>query len=142
MHDTINISDWKLIIDNYNSEYIEGLSGRFLLRKERFANMQKFLNDIAKAYKKAQQQQSKWILNLPRKSLTITNTQKELTFLLAVIVANKDTTKTLLTTPTTTNTEPVPTANASADATKTRLGICAEQCGANTAILTTGGTNK
>lgn len=60
MHDTINISDWKLIIDNYNSEYIEGLSGRFLLRKERFANMQKFLNDIAKAYKKAQQQQSKW----------------------------------------------------------------------------------
>lgn len=60
MHDTINISDWKLIVDNYNSEYIEGLRGRFLLKKERFADMQKFLNDIARAYKKAQLQESKW----------------------------------------------------------------------------------
>jgi hypothetical protein len=60
MHNTINTKDWKLIIENYNSEYIEGLSGRFLLRKERFADMQKLLNDITKAYKKAQHQQSKW----------------------------------------------------------------------------------
>lgn len=60
MHDTLNIQDWKSFYEKYTSIYIEGMPGIFLLRRDRRRNTQKYLNDVAKVYKKCQRKYAQW----------------------------------------------------------------------------------
>ena len=60
MHDTLNVQDWKSFYEKYTSISIEGMSGIFLLRRDRKRNTQKYLNDVAKVYKKCQRKYTQW----------------------------------------------------------------------------------
>lgn len=60
MHDTLDIKNWKWFLEKYESIYFEGLSGRFLLRKDRQKNLAQFAKSIARAYKTAQRQEKEW----------------------------------------------------------------------------------
>lgn len=60
LHDTLNPSDWRKHIKTYDSLYVEGMSGRFLIRRERLKDLPKCLNSVSKAYQTAQRQYSAW----------------------------------------------------------------------------------
>lgn len=61
MHQYLNIQHWHTeFYQKFTSTHVDGLDGRFLLRKSRVENTPTLLNDIARAYKKAQSQHDKW----------------------------------------------------------------------------------
>lgn len=60
LHDTLNPADWRKHIETYDSLYVEGMRGRFLIRRERLKDLPKCLNDVARAYQAAQKQSSTW----------------------------------------------------------------------------------
>lgn len=60
LHDTIKIEDYELFYKNYKTISFEGSGKRLLLKLSREEDLPKFLNDIAKAYKKAQRQYEDW----------------------------------------------------------------------------------
>jgi hypothetical protein len=60
MHESLNIKDWQSFYEKYTSAYVEGMRGRFLLRKEREEDLKAFCNSLSRAYKKAQAQEDKW----------------------------------------------------------------------------------
>lgn len=60
LHETLNPADWRKHYEIYDSIYVEGMRGRFLIRRERLADLPKCLNSISKAYQTTQRQRSEW----------------------------------------------------------------------------------
>jgi hypothetical protein len=62
MHEFIKTDNWQYIYDNYESTYLDGLNGRFLIRKWRVDDdsLHDGLNDMARAYQTAQRQDKEW----------------------------------------------------------------------------------
>ena len=62
MHETFkfDIEDQQAFYDKYTSSYVEGLYGRFLIRRERENDLIAFVNDLVRAYKTAQRQYNNW----------------------------------------------------------------------------------
>jgi len=51
-----------LYFSKYNSRYLENIQGKVLLRKERSKNLPQTIQDVSRAYKKAQAMQNKWFI--------------------------------------------------------------------------------
>ena len=64
LHDTLKIEDYNFFYDNYTTISFEGNPKSLLLKLSREKDLPKFLNDIAKAYKKAQRQYDVWRKNV------------------------------------------------------------------------------
>lgn len=60
LHDTLNPADWRKHLETYDSLYVEGMRGRFLIRRERLKDLPKCLNSISRAYKENQRQRKIW----------------------------------------------------------------------------------
>jgi hypothetical protein len=62
MHEFIKTDNWQYIFDNYESTYLDGLKGRFLIRSWRIDDhsLHDGLNDMARAYQTAQRQDREW----------------------------------------------------------------------------------
>jgi hypothetical protein len=61
MHETLNFTNWKYIFDNYESVYLDRFRNkRFLIKKSRKKDSDEYLKDLARVYKKAQQQEQNW----------------------------------------------------------------------------------
>jgi hypothetical protein len=62
MHEFIKTDNWQYIYDNYESTYLDGLNGRFLIRNWRVDenSLHDGLNDMARAYQTAQRQDKEW----------------------------------------------------------------------------------
>lgn len=60
LHETLNPADWRKHLETYDSLYVEGMRGRFLIRRERLKNSPECLNAVSKAYKTAQRQYKTW----------------------------------------------------------------------------------
>ena len=62
MHEFIKTDNWQYIFDNYESTYLDGLNGRFLIRNWRIDedSLHEGLNDMARAYQTAQRQDREW----------------------------------------------------------------------------------
>jgi hypothetical protein len=59
LHNTLNPKDWQKHFQTFDSIYIEGLSGRFLINKSRI-NSVKGLNDVLRAIQKIQNKHKNW----------------------------------------------------------------------------------
>lgn len=60
LHDTLNPADWRKHYETYDSLHVEGMSGRFLIRRDRLVNLSITLNDVSKAYQTTQRQREAW----------------------------------------------------------------------------------
>ncbi len=60
LHDTLNPADWRKHLETYDSLYVEGMRGRFLIRRERLLGLPKCLYNISRAYQTAQRQYTTW----------------------------------------------------------------------------------
>lgn len=60
LHDTLNLADWRKHYETYDSLYVEGMSGRFLIRRERLKDLPKCLNAVSTAYQTNQRQRALW----------------------------------------------------------------------------------
>lgn len=59
LHETISINP-KLFWEKYTTVNVSGMRGRFLIRKQRLENVNKYLLCLARAYKTAQRQYEDW----------------------------------------------------------------------------------
>ena len=59
LHETISINP-KLFWEKYTTVSVSGMRGRFLIRKQRLENVNKYLLCLARAYKTAQRQYEDW----------------------------------------------------------------------------------
>lgn len=60
LHDTLNPADWRKHYETYDSLYVEGMSGRFLIRRERLKDLPKCINAVSRAYQTSQRQRKIW----------------------------------------------------------------------------------
>lgn len=60
LHDTLNPADWRKHLETYDSLYMEGMRGRFLIRRERLKDLPKCLNAVSTAYQTTQRQRALW----------------------------------------------------------------------------------
>jgi hypothetical protein len=60
LHETLNPANWQKHLDTYDTVYVEGMRGRFLIRRERLKDLPKCLNAVSKAYQTAQRQRLEW----------------------------------------------------------------------------------
>ena len=58
-HNIVNIPT-ELYYNKYNSRYLENVQGKVLLRNERSKNLLQTIQDVSRAYKKAQAMQKQW----------------------------------------------------------------------------------
>lgn len=60
LHDTLNPDDWRKHLETYDSIHVEGMRGRFLIRRERLKDLPKCLNAVSRAYRTTQRQRYSW----------------------------------------------------------------------------------
>lgn len=67
LHETLpfKVEDWQSFYEKYSSEYVDGYYGRFLVKRSRIeGDLTQYLNNLARAYKKAQSQHDVWRKNI------------------------------------------------------------------------------
>ena len=59
LHETLDTKDWRKTYETFDSVYVEGMRGRFLINRSRL-NSEKGLNDVLRAIQKVQTQHKTW----------------------------------------------------------------------------------